>query len=167
MSKIDLIREWLEDHPSELKDIEYDLDHWDVRYELPWDFDEEFFEIFKDRMEVARAVCFGQMNWNDPYITLDIYGNVKTLNEYEFDDLIMSNIDDVAETLADLDDDIGNYINIPPELEAIIGIRSDNRRPKARKPAKKKTVKKKPAIKSRSIRKKPARLKAKPKAKRK
>lgn len=167
MSKIDLIREWLEDHPGKLKDIENDLDSWDGRYELPWVFDEDFFNIFPDRTELARAVCFGKMNWNDPYITLDGYGNIKTLSEDEYYDLIMDNIDDVAETLADLDDEIGNYINIPPELEAIIGIRSDNRRPKARKPAKKKTVKKKPTIKSRSIRKKPARLKAKPKTRRK
>lgn len=47
-------------------------------------FDEDFFETyFEGRpMEAARATHFGEVNWNDDYITFNGYGNLKSINKW-------------------------------------------------------------------------------------
>ena len=54
-----------------------------------FEFDEEFFDMcFANKpMEAARAVCFGDVTWNDPYIKFDGYGNLESLSEYAAEDL--------------------------------------------------------------------------------
>lgn len=48
-------------------------------------FDDEFFDTFFDGkpMEAARATHFGEVNWNDDYITFNGYGNLKSFSNIE------------------------------------------------------------------------------------
>ena len=54
-----------------------------------FEFDEEFFNMcFEGKpMEAARAVCFGEVTWCDPYIKFNGYGNLESLSEYDAEDL--------------------------------------------------------------------------------
>ncbi len=49
------------------------------------DFDEEFFETYfsGSPMEASRATQFGEVNWNDQYITFNGYGNLKSINNID------------------------------------------------------------------------------------
>lgn len=61
--------------------ISYDgsFDNLDYQYN-----DEEFFEVyFKDKMEVARAICYGNYNYMDAYVKFNAYGNLESCSEWE------------------------------------------------------------------------------------
>ena len=49
------------------------------------DFDESFFETFfqDNPYEAARAKHFGDVNWSDPYIRFNAYGNLETMSDYD------------------------------------------------------------------------------------
>lgn len=74
--------------------LAHEVDDEDSLDCLTWaDFDEEFFETFESRMEVARATYFGNIqSWNDTYIRLNVYGNLESTNEidyaFEMDDIL-------------------------------------------------------------------------------
>ena len=45
-------------------------------------FDEDWFEMFESKAEAARSVFFGEVeNWADEWVTLNGYGNTKTLSD--------------------------------------------------------------------------------------
>lgn len=63
---------------------------------LIYEFDEQFFEdCFKDKMEVCRATCFGNVDWNDPYIWFDSYGNLETLTWQKVSKIIEDELDEI------------------------------------------------------------------------
>lgn len=74
--------------------LAHEVDDEDALDCLTWaDFDEEFFETFKSPIEAARATYFGDIkSWNDPYIRLNVYGNLESTNEidyvFEMDDIL-------------------------------------------------------------------------------
>lgn len=78
-------------------------------------FDEEFFECyFSDKMEVARAVFFGNIHsWDDEYIRFNAYGNLESLNEFD----VANEIDDYAEEIFEYENIWKNYINSEDEDE--------------------------------------------------
>lgn len=61
--------------------ISYDGSFDDLDYQMN---DEEFFEVyFKDKMEVARAICYGNYNYMDAYVKFNAYGNLESCDEWE------------------------------------------------------------------------------------
>lgn len=57
--------------------------------EIPYDFDEEFFNTYfnGNPMEAARATFFGHVfSWADPYIRFNAYGNLESMSEDEVAD---------------------------------------------------------------------------------
>lgn len=57
--------------------------------EIPYDFDEDFFNVYfnGNPMEAARATFFGNIqNWADPYIRFNVYGNLETMKEWEVEE---------------------------------------------------------------------------------
>lgn len=60
-------------------------------------FDDDFFDMmFSSRLEVARAVFFGNIqNWQDPYIYLNVYGNCETMNDYQFHEMLDDNANEI------------------------------------------------------------------------
>lgn len=62
---------------------EYDESFDDLDYQVN---DEVFFEIyFSDKMEVARAICYGDYNYMDAYVKFNAYGNLESCNEWEME----------------------------------------------------------------------------------
>ena len=63
--------------------------------------DEDFFNTFfgSDLMELARAVSFGEYNFRDEYVYINVYGNLYSFNKYELDDYI--EYDELLEWLND------------------------------------------------------------------
>lgn len=53
-------------------------------------FDDDFFETYFEGkpMDAARATHFGEVNWNDTYITFNGYGNLKSISDYSLFDYI-------------------------------------------------------------------------------
>src|SRR5699024_9697206 len=60
-------------------------------------FDDDFFDMmFSSREEVARAVFFGNIkNCMDDYILLNVYGNCESMSEYEFQEMLEENADEI------------------------------------------------------------------------
>ena len=72
---------------------------------------EEFYDIYfrdinKSPIELARAIYYGNYNYMDDYIKFNAYGNLETVNEYELERELKDAIDDIAERVIELKDDI-------------------------------------------------------------
>ena len=51
---------------------------------------EDFFSTYysNNPYEVARAVYYGDYNFNDEYVKINVYGNLERISEYSFNDLV-------------------------------------------------------------------------------
>ena len=115
MTRKNLIKECLLNNEEVLFDVVQQLNSWNGCLEWLefYDNDEEFFEtFFKDRLELARAICYGDYNYNDDYVKINSLGNVVSYTEYEMIEEIKDSIDEIVENLIehhdnlDLSDDI-------------------------------------------------------------
>ena len=111
------LREYLLNDVKELRDVVNEINGWNGC--LDWlefrENDEEFFELFYsgiNGLEIARAICYGDYNYNDDYVRIDGYGNLVSYTEYEMIEEIKDSIDEIVENLIehhdnlDLSDDI-------------------------------------------------------------
>ena len=115
----------LEDVVRELNSWNACLDYLDV-----YSNDEEFFEMFFEGnpMEVARAIYYGDYNYNDEYIKFNGYGNLESFSEYDYKELLEENIEEITENLIEyaeyisigneeLDDLLSQYFEVEEEEE--------------------------------------------------
>lgn len=89
----------LEDYDT-LEDVYYYLDDREATgCEDVYNFDDEFFDtMFESKQDVARAVFFGDIhNWLDPYIFLNGYGNCESMTEYDFQNMLSENADEIID----------------------------------------------------------------------
>ena len=97
------IKELLLNDMDTLKDVVRELDGWNncLDYLIVYENDEEFFDMFfKGRpAEVARAIHYGDFNYNDEYIKFNGYGNLETLSEYDYEELLKENVEEVIDCL--------------------------------------------------------------------
>ena len=98
----------LEDVVRELNSWNACLDYLDV-----YSNDEDFFEMFfKDKpAELARAIYYGDFNYNDEYIKFNGYGNLETFSKYDYEELLEENIEEITENLIEY----AEYISIDSE----------------------------------------------------
>ena len=86
-----------------LKDVVRELDGWNacLDYLDVYENDEEFFNMFFEGRpaEVARAIHYGDFNYNDEYIKFNGYGNLETLSEYDYEELLKENVEEVIDCL--------------------------------------------------------------------
>ena len=86
-----------------LKDVVRELNNWNacLDYLDVYSNDEEFFNIFFEGRpaELARAIYYGDFNYNDNYIKFNGYGNLKTFSEYDYEELLKENIEEIIECL--------------------------------------------------------------------
>ncbi len=73
-----------------------------------WENDEEFYDLFfkENPMELARAIYYGDYNYMDDYIKFDAYGNLETANEFSLEHELRDSIDEIAEKLIELKDNL-------------------------------------------------------------
>ena len=97
------IKELLLNDMDTLRDVVRELNSWNacLDYLDVYENDEEFFDIFfKGRpAEVARAIYYGDFNYNDEYIKFNAYGKLKTLSEYDYEELLKENVEEVIDCL--------------------------------------------------------------------
>ena len=62
-------------------------------------------------MEVARAIYYGDYNYNDEYIKFNGYGNLKTLDRYDYEDSLEENIEEIIDCLIEY----AEYISVDSE----------------------------------------------------
>lgn len=105
------IKELLLNDVELLRDIVIELNSWNGCLDdlQVYCNDEEFFEIFfngKNGLEIARAIYFGDYNYNDDYVKFNAYMNLESFDEYAYKKLLKDNIEDIMEHLEE------NYYNI-------------------------------------------------------
>ena len=97
------IKELLLNDMGTLRDVVRELDGWNgcLDYLNVYNNDEEFFDIFfaNNPAEVARAIYYGDFNYNDEYIKFNAYGNLETLSEYDYEELLKENVEEVIDCL--------------------------------------------------------------------
>ena len=68
-----------------LKDVVRELNSWNgcLDYLEVYENDEEFFDMFFEgrSAEVARAIYYGDYNYNDEYVKFNAYENLESLSE--------------------------------------------------------------------------------------
>ena len=86
-----------------LEEVVRELNSWNacLDYLEVYENDEEFFNMFFEGKpaEVARAIYYGDFNYNDEYIKFNGYGNLKTFSEYDYEELLKENIEEIIECL--------------------------------------------------------------------
>ena len=100
---------------STLEEVVRELNSWNacLDYLDVYSNDEEFFEMFFEGnpMEVARAIYYGDYNYNDEYIKFNGYGNLESFSEYDYKELLEENIEEITENLIEY----AEYISIDSE----------------------------------------------------
>ena len=105
------LREYLLNDVEELRDVVNELNSWNGC--LDWlefrENDEEFFELFYsgiNGLEIARAIYYGDYNYNDDYVRIDGSGNLVSYTEYEMIEEIKDSIDEIVENLIEEHDNL-------------------------------------------------------------
>jgi hypothetical protein len=67
-------------------------------------FDEEFFDVyFSEKMEIARAVFFGNIeSWSDDYIRFNGYGNLESLSDWAYEAELLEGEKEIVSEAEDL-----------------------------------------------------------------
>lgn len=104
---------------QDIADILYEYDPTIVSNFYCFPNDEDFFENnFSDKMEVARAVSYGDYNYADEYVRLNGYGNLQSREEYEYMEDLNDNADEMLDNAYDLYQ--ANKIELPERVTEII-----------------------------------------------
>lgn len=69
-----------------------------------WENDDEFFNTFfsGEPMEVARAIHFGDYNYNDQYVTFNVYQNLVSYTSYQVEELLKDYKAEIIESYNEL-----------------------------------------------------------------
>ena len=86
-----------------LEEVVRELNSWNacLDYLEVYENDEEFFNMFFEGRpaEVARAIYYGDFNYNDEYVKFNGYGDLKTFSEYDYEELLKENIEEIIDCL--------------------------------------------------------------------
>lgn len=76
-----------------------------------WENEKEFFDtfFFKNPYEAARAIYYGSYAFTDPYVRFNAFGNIESLTEYEFEEDFKDYIDEIIESLEEVEIDLDYY----------------------------------------------------------
>ena len=98
-----------------LKDAVRELNSWNacLDYLDVYNNDDEFFDMFFEGKpaELARAIYYGDFNYNDEYIKFNGYENLETFSKYDYEELLEENIEEITENLIEY----AEYISIGNE----------------------------------------------------
>ena len=93
-----------------------------------WVNDEDFFNTFyyNNPMEVARAVCYGEYNFTDGYVKINAYGNLTSVNEWEYEKEIQDYQDEIIDAYLDLYEDSKSYLQYDDAYKIIKKYEEEN-----------------------------------------
>lgn len=98
---------------DDLKEMLLSINSYDNRLEnLDYqENDEEFFEIYYNKpYEVARAISYGDYNFNDEYVKINAYGNLESISEMDFEDLIKDYQTEIIEEYLNIIEEDENFL---------------------------------------------------------
>lgn len=98
------LRKYLLSNEETLLDVVSELNCWNgcLDYLEFWENDEEFFNtFFSSPIEAVRATYYGNYSFMDDYVRFDCCGNLESFEEYEKNDEIKGNINDIVDCLAE------------------------------------------------------------------
>lgn len=85
---------------EQLEEMVQEVNSWDGSLE---DFEYYAMEQIDDLLhgveplELLRMAHFGDFNWNDDYFTVNVYGNLDSIKEFEFEEELKDNQDEIIE----------------------------------------------------------------------
>lgn len=114
------VTEYLLENVDELRQIANEIHSYsgDLEHLQFWENDEEFFETFfsHNPMEAVRASFYGDFRYADPYVRFDGYGNLESLEEYQIENELKNNVDEIIDLMIE---NKGN-IDLPYEVEELL-----------------------------------------------
>ena len=90
---------------EQLKEMLQEVNSWDGSL---GDYDymeiEQINELFHsvEPLEILRMAHFGEFDWNDDYFIVNDYGNLESINEFEFEELLKDNQAEITERYNEL-----------------------------------------------------------------
>lgn len=103
MTKQERIQEILLNDMTMLRNVVSELNSWNncLEHLEVWENDEEFFNTFFEGkpMEAVRSTYYGEYSYMDEYVKFNGYGNLESLSEYELEEELKSNIEDIVEEI--------------------------------------------------------------------
>lgn len=116
-SKYEDMVEYLKNNVNTLRDLVSECNSWNGSLE-DYDYyenDEEFFQTFFYNKvdEAVRAVCYGSYEYTDDYVRFNAYGNLDSCSEFELEDELKDNVDEILDTWLNLyeDNNVDTYDN--------------------------------------------------------
>lgn len=107
------LKNYLKENLEDLKDLVRDINSWNGQLENLdyWENNEDFLETFYNGRldELARAINYGDYNYIDDYIIINAYGNLETITEYEFINLLIDNIDEIVDAAIENIEELNIY----------------------------------------------------------
>ena len=105
------LKEYLLNDVEELRDVVSEINGWNGNLDWLefWENDEYFFESFYsgiNGLEIAKAICYGDYNYNDDWVRIDECGNLVSYTEYEMIEEMKDSIDEIVENLIEEHDDL-------------------------------------------------------------
>ena len=93
---------------EQLREMLQEVNGWDNSLE---DYDYMEMEQLDEMLigveptEVLRMAHFGEFNWSDDYFTINVYGNLESISEFEFEDMLKDSHDEIVERYNELLED--------------------------------------------------------------
>lgn len=98
-----MLKAYLEEHVDLLKQLVNDIYSYNgaLSHLVVYENDEEFFDLFfHDKpMEALRAAHFGYYDYNDEYVKFDVYENLVSFDEVDYQDMLVTHIDEILKEL--------------------------------------------------------------------
>ena len=100
--KENLVKEYLLENEDVLINVVDELNSWNgcLDWLEFWENDGEFFDYnFENKLDVARAICYGYYDYNDDYVKINSLGNVVSYSEDEMVEELKYYIEEIVENL--------------------------------------------------------------------
>lgn len=114
------VRDFLLNNVEVLKDAVRELNSWDGSMEHldVHENDEDFFNTYFDGRpaEAVRASYYGEYNYMDEYVRFDGYGNLESLTDYQYEQKLKDEVDDIIGLLVEEK----HNLNLDGELEELL-----------------------------------------------
>lgn len=95
------MRDYLLENVEDLIRLIQDINSYNGELEhlMVFENDEEFFNTFFNNrpMEAVRSALYGRYNYNDEYVKFDGYENLESLDQWEYEELVKTHVDEVIE----------------------------------------------------------------------
>lgn len=94
-----MLKEYLLENVEDLIRLVNEINSYSgaLEYLIVYENDEEFFNLFfqNNPIEAVRAALYGNYNYNDEYVKFNGYDNLESLEQWEYEELVKSHVDEV------------------------------------------------------------------------